>query len=37
MAVDIRTRVSNYIPLIYIDEITYPSPNTDVAVANLCW
>ena len=37
MAIDIRTRVSNYIPLFYLDVITYPSPNIDVAVVNLCW
>ena len=35
--VEIRTWMSNYIPLFYMFVITYPCPNPDAGLGNFCW
>ena len=36
IAVDVRSWLSNYTPFFYMDVITYPFPNLDAGLANLC-
>ena len=35
-AIEVKACVSNYISLFHMDVITYPCPNPDAGLANLC-
>ena len=35
-AMKVKAGMSNYIPLFYVNVITYPYPNTHAALGNLC-
>ena len=36
MATQVMAKMHSYIPLFYVDVITYPCPNLDADLINLC-